>query len=88
LFNVFKSPTGQFAFQTLNEINFITAVSGGGRTTDVLHTDAVSISAWEEFQIAQTGSSSAFSVSIQTNSNNFLTAATSNRNPPLTLALL
>lgn len=73
LFNVFKSSTNQFAFQTVNG-NFITAVSGGGRTTDVLHTDAVNVAAWEEFRIAQAGSSGAFSVSIQTHSNNFLTA--------------
>jgi hypothetical protein len=74
LFNVFKEPTANiFAFQTVNG-NFITAVDGGGRTTDVLHTDAVSVGAWEQFRIAQTGPSGAFSVSIQTHSNNFLTA--------------
>lgn len=73
LFNVYKSTANQFAFQTVNG-NFITAVDGGGRTTDVLHTDAVNVGAWEEFRIAQTGPSGAFSVSIQTNSNNFLTA--------------
>ncbi len=73
LFNVFTNANGQLAFQTVNG-NFITAVSGGGRTTDVIHTDAVSVAAWEEFRIAQTGASGAFSVSIQTSSNNFLTA--------------
>jgi hypothetical protein len=74
LFNVYKEPTANlFAFQTSNG-NFITAVDGGGRTTDVLHTDAVSIGAWEQFRIAQAGPSGAFSVSIQTSSNNFLTA--------------
>jgi hypothetical protein len=73
LFNVFKNATGQFAFQTVSG-NFITAVDGGGRTSDVLHTDAVNVAAWEEFRIAHTGSLSAFSVSIQTTSNNFLTA--------------
>ncbi len=73
LFNVLKSSIGQFAFQTVNG-NFITAVGGGGRTTDVLHTDAVNAAAWEEFRITHTGSSGVFSVSIQTISNNFLTA--------------
>jgi hypothetical protein len=73
LFNVFKGSTDQVAFQTVNG-NFITAVSGGGRITDVLHTDAVNVAAWEEFRIVPTGSSGAFSLSIQTNSNNFLTA--------------
>jgi hypothetical protein len=74
LFNVYKEGTANlFAFQTSNG-NFITAVDGGGLTTDVLHTDAVSVGAWEQFRIAQTGPSGAFSVSIQTHSNNFLTA--------------
>ncbi len=73
LFNVLQNATGQFAFQTVNG-NFITAVNGGGKTTDVLHTDAVNVAAWEEFRIAHTGSQGVFSVSIQTSSNNFLTA--------------
>jgi hypothetical protein len=73
LFNVLQSSTGQLAFQTANG-NFITAVNGGGRTTDVLHTDAANVAAWEEFRIAHTGSQGVFSVSIQTSSNNFLTA--------------
>jgi hypothetical protein len=74
LFNVYKEGTANvFAFQTSNG-NFITAVDGGGLITDVLHTDAVSVGAWEQFRIAQTGPSGAFSISIQTDSNNFLTA--------------
>jgi hypothetical protein len=73
LFNVFKNANGQLALQTANG-NFITAVNGGGLTADVLHTDAVTAAAWEEFRIAHTGGSGTFSVSIQTNSNNFLTA--------------
>lgn len=73
LFNVFKNSTNQFAFQT-SAGNFITAVGGGGRITDVLHTDAVNVAAWEEFYVAQTGASGAYSVSIQTQSKNFLTA--------------
>ena len=72
-FNVWKISTGLFAFETSGG-NFITAVSGGGRTTDVIHTDALGIDVWEEFRIAPTGSSGAFSVSIQTHSKNFLTA--------------
>ena len=33
--------------QTFNTGNFLTAVGGGGRTTDVIHTNATSPSAWE-----------------------------------------
>jgi len=36
------------AFQTING-HYLTAVGGGGRTTDVLHTDATSIGSWEFF---------------------------------------
>ena len=73
LFNVLRGSNGQFAIQTQSG-NYITAVDGGGRVTDVLHTDAKLVQGWEEFRIASTGSLGAFSVSIQTNSNNFLTA--------------
>lgn len=73
LFNVWTNSIGQFAFQTING-NFITAVDGGGRTTDVLHTDATTVAAWEEFGIGETGAPGAFSVSIETSNNHFLTA--------------
>ena len=38
----------QYAIQTKNG-NYITAVGGGGRSADVLHTDAVQARAWERF---------------------------------------
>jgi len=41
---------GAFAIQTFNQ-NFVTAVDGGGRTTNVLHTDAKGIGAWEQFKL-------------------------------------
>src|SRR5277367_3507710 len=34
---------GQFAFMTELKETFLTAVAGGGRTTDVIHTDAPSV---------------------------------------------
>lgn len=73
LFNLWTIPaTGQFAFQTSGG-NFITAVGGGGRTTDVLHTDALGIDAWEAFQVIPTDPNG-FSVAIRTKSYNLLTA--------------
>jgi hypothetical protein len=73
LFNLWRSSTGQIAFQTANG-NFITAVDGGGLTANVIHTDAVDISTWEEFQILPTGSLGELAVAIQTHTGNFLTA--------------
>jgi hypothetical protein len=40
---------GQFAISISSY--FVTAVGGGGKTTDVLHTDAVKPSAWEKFTL-------------------------------------
>jgi len=72
-FTLWRNTSGRFAFQTYSG-NFITAVDGGGLTTDVLNTVAADIAVWEEFRIAPTGLPGAFSISIQTNNNNFLTA--------------
>ena len=41
---------GQFAIG-ISGSYFVTAVGGGGKTTDVLHTDAVKPSAWEKFTL-------------------------------------
>src|SRR6266702_609226 len=41
---------GASTIQTVNG-NFVTAVGEGGRTTDVLHTDAVTAKEWEYFSI-------------------------------------
>jgi hypothetical protein len=41
---------GQFSIATTDG-HFVTAVAGGGKTTDVLHTDAVTPKAWEEFAL-------------------------------------
>jgi hypothetical protein len=40
---------GQFVIQTRLKGNYLTAVGGGGRTADVIHTDATQIGAWERF---------------------------------------
>ena len=48
------TPISRFALQTPSG-NYLTAVDGGGRTTDVLHTDATQIQAWEEFALEAVG---------------------------------
>ncbi len=42
---------GSFAIRTGNGRNYLTAVGGGGRTTDVVHTDATQIGSWEKFSL-------------------------------------
>ena len=32
--------------------DYLTAVSGGGRITDVLHSDATRVGAWEKFTVS------------------------------------
>ena len=31
--------------------NYLTAVSGGGRTQDVIHSDATQVGSWEKFRL-------------------------------------
>ncbi len=55
--------------------NYLTAVGRGGRTTDVLHTDAVRIGSWERFKLIDSGDgSSPIRYGIQTDSGHYLTA--------------
>jgi hypothetical protein len=35
--------------------NFLTAVGGGGRITDVIHSDATILDAWEKFTLVDSG---------------------------------
>ena len=42
---------GVYAIQTING-RYVTAVGGGGRTTDTIHTDATSIGSWEKFRVS------------------------------------
>jgi hypothetical protein len=67
------TPISRFAIQTANG-NYLTAVDGGGRTTDVLHTDATQIHSWEEFGIVATNGSEVAGLAIKTVHGNFLTA--------------
>ena len=39
---------GHYGIRTING-NFLTPVGGGGRITDVIHSDATSIQSWEMF---------------------------------------
>jgi len=45
----FVPPTG-CSIQTVNTGNHLTAVGGGGRASDVIHSDATQIQAWELFR--------------------------------------
>jgi hypothetical protein len=47
-------PVTGCAFQT-NDGHYVTAVDGGGRITDVIHTDAPWIRAWEKFRLESMG---------------------------------
>lgn len=45
------------AIQTVDG-HYLTAVGGGGRTTDVIHTDATRIGSWEKFTLIDSGDGS------------------------------
>jgi hypothetical protein len=63
---------GEFVIRTWSG-HYLTAVGGGGRTVDTIHTDAVQVGSWEKFRlwvVDRTNSKYA----IQTTSGNFLTA--------------
>jgi hypothetical protein len=51
--------------------NYVTAVGGGGRETDTLHTDATRIGSWERFALVPAGDGY---VAIQTVDGHYLTA--------------
>src|SRR5438132_1185015 len=50
-----QQDSGTYAIQTPNGINYITAVGGGGRTTDVVHTDATQVRDWEKWRLVKAG---------------------------------
>jgi hypothetical protein len=56
--------------QTYNTGNYLTAVGGGGRTTDVIHSNATALLDWEKFNLVPIGGWFA----IQTIDGHFLTA--------------
>jgi hypothetical protein len=41
---------GTCSIQTVNG-HYLTAVVGGGRTTDTIHSDATQVGAWEQFHV-------------------------------------
>jgi hypothetical protein len=43
--------TAPCALETVDG-HYLTAVGGGGRTTDVIHSDATRVGSWEEFRLA------------------------------------
>lgn len=61
------------AIQTFDG-HYLTAVGGGGRTTDVLHTDATKIAAWERFTLVDTGEGAPVRYGFKTATGNYLTA--------------
>ncbi len=63
---------GQFAFMTVLRETFLTAVGGGGRTTDTVHTDATVPRSWEMFRLWTTNASGFYG--IQTLNGHFVTA--------------
>jgi len=52
-----NGPVPGCVFQTYNG-HYLTAVGGGGRTTDVIHTDATRIGSWEKFTLIDSGDGS------------------------------
>ena len=67
---------GEFVIQTMVKETYLTAVGGGGRTTDVIHTDATQIGSWERFRLLGGGGYGPFrgAYVIQTATGNYLTA--------------
>lgn len=63
---VFETPRGYY----------LTAVGGGARTTDVIHTDATRIGAWEKFDLIPVPGTSTIYV-IRTDTGHLLTAVNS-----------
>jgi len=57
-------------FQTVNG-HYLTAVGGGGRITDVIHSDAIHLLAWEKFSLHYLGNGQ---YAIQTVNGHYLTA--------------
>lgn len=72
--NVMHSNTPFFgcSFQTLTGF-YLTAVGGGGRTTDVIHTNATVPQAWEKFNLFYQGFSNAYAIQTSVTFN-YLTA--------------
>ena len=60
--------------QTYNG-HYLTAVGGGGRTTDVIHTDATRVGSWEKFTLVDSGDGAAnIHYGLLTSNGHWLTA--------------
>jgi hypothetical protein len=69
-----NGPVTGCVLQTSNG-HYVTAVGGGGRTTNVIHTDATRIGSWEKFTLIDSGDgSSNIHYGIQTYYGYYLTA--------------
>lgn len=69
-----NGPVSGCVFQTVNG-HYVTAVGGGGRTTDVIHTDATRIGSWEKFTLIDSGSGTpVIQYGILTTNGHYLTA--------------
>jgi len=64
---------GQFLIQTHLKGRYLTAVGGGGKTTDVIHTDAWIPRAWEEFKFWADSATHQY-YAFQTANGHFITA--------------
>ena len=88
-FTLLQQPDGTFALRTVSG-NFVTAVgsggvppiiaNSGGQASDVFHTDAVQIGAWEKFRILDQGD---FTYVLQTDTGWFVGLLTTEGNTPL-----
>jgi hypothetical protein len=66
-----------FAVCTIQSFDghYLSAIGGGGRTTDVIHTNATQASTWETFTMVISGDgASPFHYGIETSNGDFLTA--------------
>src|SRR5438876_8259515 len=64
---------GEFAIQTHLKGRYLTAVGGGGKSTDVIHTDAIQPRAWENFKFWVDSATRQY-YAIQTVNGHFITA--------------
>ncbi|MFN8489161.1 MAG: hypothetical protein U0350_16360 [Caldilineaceae bacterium] len=66
-------PEGGSVWKSVQTItgNYLTAIDGGGRSTDAIHTDATQIREWERFKLINLGNGW---YAIQTITGNYLTA--------------
>src|SRR5215469_16117527 len=72
--NPINGPVYGCVFQTVNG-HYLTAVGGGGRTTDVIHTDATRVGAWEKFTLIDSGDGTPVTTfGLRTSGGYFLTA--------------